>query len=121
MGHTRFATPLSGPHVADKRHLCDRQLTHMWQSTGTEMAIKRHMYGSEQTHNWPMCGNCPGPHMAINRYVDGSQQTHTWQSKGTYMAVNGYIRSSHTHMVHTWQLFVHTKGTELVIKRSRNW
>ena len=25
------------------------------------------------------------------------------------------------HGSHTWQLFVYTKGTELAIKRSRNW
>ena len=36
------------------------------------------------------------------------------------MAVNMHIRSSHTHMTHMWQLFVHTQGTEVAIKMSIN-
>ena len=84
--------------LAHNRPACGNQQVHKWQSRGAYMAVNRHR---------------SGPYVAINRHIHGSQQAHTWQSTGTYPAVN-------RHMVHTWQLFRHTKGTEMAIKRSRN-
>ena len=120
--------PMHGIRQAQKWPMCGNysgpQQAHMWQSTGTEMAIKRRTHGSEQAQKWPICGSCSGiqkaqmwqstgTYMAINRHIHGSQQAHTYQSTviyRAYMAVNMHIRSSHTHIAHMWQLFVHTKG-----------
>ena len=112
----------SGPCVAivlaHNRPTCGNQQVQKWQSRGAHMAVNRHRSGPYvavvQAYKRPRCGN---------------QQAHTWQSTGTYMAidrhvhmaVNMHIRSSQTHMAHMWQLFVHTKGKEVAIKRSINW
>ena len=127
------------PYVADNWPICGNQQVQKCQSRGTCMEVNRHRtgpcvaivlahnratYGNQQVHKW----QSRGAYLTVNRHRSGPcvavvsciQKAHIWLSKGTYMAVNGYIRSGHTHIVHTWQLFVHTKGTELAIKRSRN-
>ena len=65
----------------------------------------------------------PSPHQTFHRWAtqlanlwqliwyrnaNGNQEVHTWQWIGTEVA-------------YLWQLFRHTKGTEMAIKRSRNW
>ena len=99
--------------MAINRYINGHQEAHAWQPTGIEVAHVWQLF----RHIW----HSKGIFLAVNRHIHGNQKAHTWQSKGTYMAVNGYIRNSHTHIVHTWQLFVHTRGTELAIKRNRNW
>ena len=124
--------PLSGPHVGhmwqtrgtyvgDNWPTCDNQQVQKWQSRGAYLAVNRHRSGPCVAVVQAYKRHIIYYYMAFKRHIPGSQQTHTRQSKGTYMAVNGYIRNSHTHIVHTWQLFVRTRGTELAIKRNRNW
>ena len=80
---------------------------HKWQSRGAYLAVNRHRSGS-----------CVAVVQAYKRHIIlyDIQKAYTWQSTDTYMASKRRIHGSHT-----WQLFVYTKGTELAIKRSRNW
>ena len=98
--------------LAHNRPTCGNQHVQKWQSRGAYMAaVNTHIHGNQQAHRWQ--STCT--YMTVNRHIHGNQQVHTWQSTGTYMAVNRHIRSSHTNMVHMWQLFRHTKGGETVV------
>ena len=137
---------INGNQEANAWHSTGTEVAHVWQlfwpttcpyvqSTGTEMTIKTRTHGSEQAQKWPICGSCSSiqkaqmwqstgtyiwqstdTYMAVNRHIHGNRQAYR-----AYMAVNMHIRSSHTHIAHMWQLFVHKKGKEVAIKMSINW
>ena len=58
-----------------------------------------HRWAKQLAHLWQLIWYKNG---------NGNQEVHTWQWTGTAVA-------------YMWQLFRHTKGTEMAIKRSRNW
>ena len=120
----------TGTEMAIKRRIPGSQQAEKWPICGSCSGIQKahlwHSKGSQQTHTWQSKGTYP---MAANRHMHGNQKAHTWQSTDTYMAINQkahtwqstgtYVAFTCTHILHTWQLFVHEvqswqlKGAEI--------
>ena len=120
---------ISGSEQAKKWPICGScsgiHKAQMWQSTCTYMTINRNIHGNQQEHTWQSTGT----YIAIKRNTHGNQQAHISQSTGTYMPINrnihgnqqAHISQSSRIYPYMWKLFGHTKGSEMAIKRSRNW